>query len=186
MNLPRLSFTAATLALAVAPVVGSAQSAPPGLRDMVGARAGQAEGELGRRGYRNVGGQKGDDRSYTFWWNEAQRRCVTIATMNGRYVSIVESPAPDCRKGVSGVGDPPAAGWPATLRPIGRGYPDAASPCRRVGETAATNAFLDDSRTLVGCPLPRRNRQVVALLRQGGRIVAQERNVLLISIPRRR
>ncbi|RST32107.1 hypothetical protein HMF7854_03930 [Sphingomonas ginkgonis] len=69
-----------------------------GLEDMVGARAGQAELELQRRGYRNTGGEQGDDRSYTFWWNADRRQCVTIATMDGRYASITASPPPDCRQ----------------------------------------------------------------------------------------
>lgn len=75
-----------------------AQDTPRDLTDMVGARAGQAEGELQRRGYTNVGGQTGDDRSYTNWWNADRRQCVTIATMNGRYDSITTTPAPDCRQ----------------------------------------------------------------------------------------
>ncbi|HVF93133.1 MAG TPA: hypothetical protein VM900_02350, partial [Sphingomonas sp.] len=88
------------VAIALASVVlapSAAWSQATGLEDLVGARAGQAEGELGRRGYRNVRGEKSDDRSYTFWWNADRRQCVTIATMNGRYDSITASPAPDCR-----------------------------------------------------------------------------------------
>lgn len=75
-----------------------AQDTPRDLRDMVGARAGQAEGELQRRGYRNVGADKSDDRSYTYWWNADRRQCVTIATVEGRYSSITTSPAPDCEQ----------------------------------------------------------------------------------------
>lgn len=75
-----------------------AQDTPRDLRDMVGARAGQVEGELQRRGYRNVGADKGDDRSYTYWWNADRRQCVTIATVEGRYSSITTSPAPDCEQ----------------------------------------------------------------------------------------
>ena len=85
--------------LVAAPVF--AQDAPRDLRDLVGARAGQSEGELQRRGYRNVRGEKGDDRSYTYWWNADRRQCVTIATMDGRYDSITTTPAPDCRQPVS-------------------------------------------------------------------------------------
>ena len=81
------------------PAVALAQST--GLGDMVGARAGQAEGELERRGYRNVGGQKGDDRSYTNWWNAERRQCVTIAVMDGRFSSITPTTAPDCRQSPS-------------------------------------------------------------------------------------
>jgi hypothetical protein len=69
-----------------------------GLEDMVGARAGQAENELQRRGYRNMRGEKGGDRSYTYWWNSDRRQCVSIATMNGRYDSITPTTSPDCRQ----------------------------------------------------------------------------------------
>lgn len=88
------------LAAFLAPPV-LAQDTPRDLADMVGARAGQAEGELQRRGYCAVGGEKGDDRSYAYWWNAADRRCVTIATMEGRYSSITVSPAPDCQQRAS-------------------------------------------------------------------------------------
>lgn len=91
------SFAIAVLTsttLAVIPSPSLAQST--GLEDMVGARAGQAESELQRRGYRNVRGEKGDDRSYTYWWNADRRQCVSIATMDGRYDSITPTTAPDC------------------------------------------------------------------------------------------
>lgn len=79
-------------------VSSSAEAQRTGLEDMVGARAGQAEGELMRRGFRNVRGEKGDDRSYAYWWNADRRQCVTIATMDGRYSSITPTTAPDCRQ----------------------------------------------------------------------------------------
>ncbi len=79
----------------------SAGAQSTGLDDMVGARAGQSEGELQRRGYVNTGGSKSDDRSYTNWWNAARRQCVTIATMNGRFDSITPTTAPDCRQPAS-------------------------------------------------------------------------------------
>jgi hypothetical protein len=72
-----------------------------GLEDLVGARAGQAEGELQRRGYRYVSGSQGDDRTYTSWWNADRRQCVTIATVEGRYSSITPTTAPDCRQPAS-------------------------------------------------------------------------------------
>ena len=92
----RVSTAVATTLLmsAVLPTNAIAQST--GLEDMVGARAGQAESELQRRGYVNTGGSKGDDRSYTNWWNADRRQCVTIATMNGRYDSVTPTTAPDC------------------------------------------------------------------------------------------
>src|SRR5699024_7644077 len=46
----------------------------------------------------NAGGSKGDDRSYTNWWNASRRQCVTIATMDGRYASVTPTTPPDCGK----------------------------------------------------------------------------------------
>ena len=91
-----------SLALAIAlsasaSVPASARSGSTGLNDLVGARAGQAEAELQRRGYRNVRGEKGDDRSYAYWWSEDRNQCVSIVTANGRYESITPTTAPDCR-----------------------------------------------------------------------------------------
>jgi hypothetical protein len=85
-----------------------------GLEDMVGARAGQAEGELQRRGYVNTGGQQGDDRSYTNWWNASRRQCVTIATMDGRYSSIQPTLPPDCRQSANQRPNPTYQGQPAS------------------------------------------------------------------------
>ncbi len=100
MLLALSTFAAATsLSVVSAPVP---QPRSTGLDDLVGARAGQAEGELTRRGYRNMRGEKGDDRSYTYWWNERRRQCVTIATMNGRYDSITPTTPPDCRRDARG------------------------------------------------------------------------------------
>ncbi|MGY4397228.1 hypothetical protein ACVWZA_002422 [Sphingomonas sp. UYAg733] len=91
-----IGVMAATLVTVLFPAIAVAQST--GLEDMVGARAGQAEGELQRRGYQNIRGEQGDDRSYTYWWNAERRQCVSIATMNGRYDSITPTTAPDCQQ----------------------------------------------------------------------------------------
>lgn len=78
------------------PAVAHAQRT--GLDDLVGARAGQAESEIRRRGYVDIRGEKRGDRSYAFWWSEDRRQCVSIATMDGRYDSIQPTSPPDCRK----------------------------------------------------------------------------------------
>lgn len=78
---------------------------PPGLSDLIGARAAGAETAMQSRGYVNVGAQQGDDRVWTTWWNARTRTCVTVSTVNGRYDAITTSPAPDCRQ----------AGMPTTL-----------------------------------------------------------------------
>lgn len=110
-----MRFIRASLLLlfSVAPV-GVALAQSTGLDDLVGARAGQAEGELQRRGYVFTGGSAGDDRSYTNWWSASRRQCVTIATMDGRYASITPTTAPDCRQ-------------PASMRP----QPDYDAPTTR-------------------------------------------------------
>lgn len=108
-NLTAVALSIATL---VVPSIVHAQST--GLEDMAGARAGQAEAELQRRGYFNTGGQDGDDRSYTNWWNADRRQCVTIATMDGRYSSIQPTTAPDCRKPANLRPNPNYQGQPAT------------------------------------------------------------------------
>ena len=117
------------LSLLAAP--GFAQTAP-GLEDMVGARAGQAEGALQSRGYRFIRTTTGDDRKWSYWWNDARRQCVSIATVNGRYDSIVATPAPDCGQRPTSGGNRPDPGYrpdpgdrPQPDRP---GRPDYAQP----------------------------------------------------------
>lgn len=78
-------------------VAASAQT-PENIRDLVGARAAGAETQMQARGYSNVGGETGDDRVWTYWWNPATRTCVTVSTVQGRYDAITTSPAPDCQR----------------------------------------------------------------------------------------
>ncbi|MET3827165.1 hypothetical protein ABIC16_002858 [Sphingomonas sp. PvP055] len=112
-SLGRSTIVSAALLVSIGlPGVANAQST--GLEDMVGARAGQAEGELQRRGYVNTGGQQGDDRSYTNWWNASRRQCVTIATMDGRYSSIQPTLPPDCRQSANQRPNPTYQGQPAS------------------------------------------------------------------------
>lgn len=74
--------------------------------------------------YVNVGSEAGDDRSWTYWWNQRRGVCLSVATMNGRYDSIVSTPAPDCRRGrpttLPGPVGGPVNGRPTTLPgPVG-------------------------------------------------------------------
>ena len=102
-----------TMLLAFAPLASAtAQDTPSDVRDLVGARAAGGEAQLQARGYVNTGGQTGDDRKWTYWWNERRGVCLSVATMNSRYDSIVSTPAPDCRR--------PGPGRPTTLPgPVG-------------------------------------------------------------------
>ncbi|MEC3948066.1 hypothetical protein [Sphingobium sp. HWE2-09] len=93
-----ITVTASFIALTVLAGPTFAQT-PAALDDLVGARAPGAENQMQMRGYSLVKTEKGDDRSYTYWWNAAKRQCVTVATMNGRYDSITSTLAPDCGQG---------------------------------------------------------------------------------------
>lgn len=90
-----ITVTASAIALTV--LAGSAQGqTPSALDDLVGARAAGGENAMRTRGYSLVKTEKGDDRSYTYWWSASKKQCVTVATMDGRYDSITSTLAPDC------------------------------------------------------------------------------------------
>lgn len=105
--LARLGGGVLLSALAMGPA--ASQETPRDLRDLVGARGGQVESELGRRGYRWVSVESGRDRKWSNWWNAATRTCVTITTAEGRYVAITTSPPSLCLK-ASGQGQGPNGG----------------------------------------------------------------------------
>jgi hypothetical protein len=88
----RLVTIAATVTLAATPVLAQT---PPALRDMVGARAGQAEGEIQRRGYQSTDRSEvvGDGR-LSYW--RRGNECVAIMTQDGRYASINQAGRSEC------------------------------------------------------------------------------------------
>ena len=77
--------------------------------------------------------------------------------------------------------EPPAS---TTLPLFGDGYRAEGDPCRRVGEDAFTNQFLDDSADLVACPDGMENLGVFAL-DTGGVEVARVPGYVLYSVPPR-
>lgn len=73
----------------------------------------------------------------------------------------------------------PAFAWPASLVVVGDGFPNSGDACRRIGESAATVDWLDDSASLAGCP----SAEAAAAL--GGTIVGEVEGVTLVSVPNR-
>ncbi|APE42708.1 hypothetical protein BOO69_04165 [Sulfitobacter alexandrii] len=67
---------------------------------------------------------------------------------------------------------------------FGNGYRFDGDACRRVGEDAFTNPFLDDSADLVGCPADLENLGVF-VLDTGAEEVARRDGFVLYSVPRR-
>ena len=66
---------------------------------------------------------------------------------------------------------------------FGTGYRAEGDPCRRVGESAFTNQFLDDSSDLVGCPAGMENLGVF-VTETDAVLVAQVGGTNLYSVPR--
>lgn len=69
------------------------------LNDLVGARAGQAEGDLESRGYTYITGNEGSfNTKHSYWWNANGKNCVHIETRDGRYASIRDASKGDCNQ----------------------------------------------------------------------------------------
>ena len=93
-----------------------AQNTPSEVVDLVGARAAGGETALKSRGFRLVKTTKGDDRSYSNWWKASNKTCLTVATLDGRYDSIISAPLPDCNQSVaSDTGSASSEGAPADV-----------------------------------------------------------------------
>jgi len=71
---------------------------PSDVSDLVGARGSSGESQLEQRGYKFVKVTEGTDRKWANWWNQSRRVCLTVATVNGRYDSIVAGLPFDCNQ----------------------------------------------------------------------------------------
>ncbi len=70
-------------------------------RDLIGARAGQAENSLRARGY----ALDHTDGGVQYWWNAGSRECINLFVDNGRYDTIDRRPASECNAGRGGKKD---------------------------------------------------------------------------------
>jgi len=96
----RSTLLISTLAAATGMTASAAlaQDTPYDLRDLVNARAAGGETQMQMRGFTAIGSEAGGDRKWTYWWHPQRRQCVSIATFNGKFDSIVSAPEADCRR----------------------------------------------------------------------------------------
>jgi hypothetical protein len=71
---------------------------PPKLKDLVGARAGQAENELISRGYTYKNTVTFDGGKSAYYVENKTGYCVEVGTVEGRYSSIVYNSSDRCKK----------------------------------------------------------------------------------------
>ena len=67
--------------------------------------------------------------------------------------------------------------WPDSVPAANDGYPDLGDPCRLVGESEATRAYMEDNAELVGCRSP----QDAAML-DNARVVGEVDGITLVSV----
>jgi hypothetical protein len=68
-----------------------------GLKDLVGAKARQAESVVIKRGYQAIKRESAGDSTYSYWKEPKTGFCVTIRTQFDRYQSIAYASALDCQ-----------------------------------------------------------------------------------------
>ena len=94
----RHGFALLILAASTIPAAALAQS-PPDVADLVGARGAGGETQLLARGYESRQSNVVGNQRYTFWYNQRTGRCISVATLDGRYSAIIGVPAENCQDG---------------------------------------------------------------------------------------
>jgi len=109
--------------------------------------------------------------------------CRSVATLAAAVVAAAgcgsefADSAPD--------GGPTRFTWPTSVAAFGDGFPRSGDPCRRLGESPATSAYLDHRAILVGCPGSGDSVIAQAIIRGlQGRVVGEADGVTMISVPR--
>lgn len=93
-------LTAGVAAVTLCAALPASAQTPPSLRDMVGARGGQAEAELNRRGYQATDRSEVVAGGRLTYWRRGDE-CVSILTRDGRYASINQAGRSECGSGGS-------------------------------------------------------------------------------------
>jgi len=73
-----------------------AQNPVKHLQDLKGALGRDGESQMQQRGYTHVRTEKSDDSAFSYWTDNRYGYCIQVTTTDGRYASIVYSPAADC------------------------------------------------------------------------------------------
>jgi hypothetical protein len=71
---------------------------PPALEDLVGARAGQAQGDLESRGYTHKNTVTWDGGKTAYYVENKTGYCVEVGTVDGRFSTIVYNSSDRCKK----------------------------------------------------------------------------------------
>lgn len=79
-------------------LVGAAFGQASKLQDVVGARGSSGEDMMHERGYVMIHADPEDNTVYSYWWNRVDKKCVMVATTDGRYATILDSTPADCNR----------------------------------------------------------------------------------------
>ncbi|MDG2524583.1 hypothetical protein P6166_04325 [Stenotrophomonas sp. HITSZ_GD] len=105
--------------------------------------------------------------------------CAAIGVLAG-----CQRQAPEALASAATPAEAKAFSWPASLKPIGDGFPRSGDACRRLGESPAVSAYLDHTSVLVGCPGPADAAPAAALLSGGqGKLISSIDGVTVIALP---
>ena len=98
----RIAAGSALGALLLAQSAGVQAKTPSDVSDLIGVRASSGEAMLRDRGYEYTRGQTGSSTKWAYWWHKSGNRCISVATVNGRYQSIDKVADRDCGKSSGG------------------------------------------------------------------------------------
>lgn len=130
----RFALPTALLAATILCGPAFAQSTPPDVADLVGARGAGGETQLQARGYSFVTVNTVGTTKWSLWWSDRQRQCIQVATSEGRYSAIQRVPEQNCRPGAPS----PADAGPPPGRPDG---PDRGDRGDRFGPSITLVCF---------------------------------------------